>query len=58
MSRTTRRKTRRAGKPIPLQVRSQIARAAWDQTGSGAHGKSRKAERRADRIAIQKGDIA
>lgn len=43
------------GQPV---VRSAIARAAWNASGAGRHGKSKKATRRAERIAVKRGDIA
>lgn len=45
---------RNGGQPI---VRNLSARAAWEQSGAGFHGKTTKAQRRADTVAIQRGDI-
>jgi hypothetical protein len=42
------------GQPV---VRSHAARAAWERSGAGAHGKTKKAQRRAERVALRKGDI-
>jgi hypothetical protein len=41
------------GQPV---TRSLAALAAWKQSGAGFHGKSRKSQRRAERVKLQKGD--
>jgi hypothetical protein len=38
-------------------TRSKVAQDAHFQTGAGPHGKSKKAQRRAERVALKKGNF-
>jgi hypothetical protein len=39
----------------PIQVRSAVARAAWESTGAGFHQKTHKQARSAERVRVKRG---
>lgn len=41
-------------KQTTVSVRNPLATGAWSRSGAGAHGRSKKAQRRSDKVSLKK----